>query len=105
MPAPEITDEMRAQALEKARRLRRERAELMRRVKAGEVDPLGVLMRRDEAAGGIRVHAFLKALPGIGETKAARMMAEYGISEGRRLRGLGARQRERVVAAIKRAEG
>jgi ribosomal protein S13 len=37
-------------------------------------------------------------MPGIGKIKAKRMMETLGIAENRRLRGLGDRQREALLA-------
>ena len=40
----------------------------------------------------MRVSALLESLPGIGRVRARQVMAEIGISESRRVRGLGTNQ-------------
>ena len=44
----------------------------------------------------------LESLPGLGKVKARRMMEELGISEQRRLQGLGTNQREAVLKATQK---
>ena len=101
---PELTDEQRAAALAKAARARHDRAELLRKVKAGEVRPEDVLMRRDDLVKKTRVLRFIKAWPGYGDAKARKLMARLGIAEGRRLGGLGSRQRQGLLDAIAAAK-
>jgi ribosomal protein S13 len=48
----------------------------------------------DEAVGKMRVVAVLEALPGVGKVRAGRIMERLEISPSRRVRGLGAKQRE-----------
>jgi ribosomal protein S13 len=50
------------------------------------------------ALAGLRVTDALGALPGVGPKGVERIMAECGIATSRRLRGLGQRQREALVA-------
>ena len=49
--------------------------------------------RRDETVGKMKVSRSLESLPGLGKVKARRLMETVGISESRRLQGLGAKQR------------
>ena len=42
----------------------------------------------------------LTSLPGLGKVKAHRLMEKLGIAESRRLRGLGAKQREALIDAL-----
>lgn len=51
---------------------------------------------RDEVVGKMKVVAVLESLPGVGKVKARRLMEEIGISETRRLQGLGDNQRKRL---------
>jgi ribosomal protein S13 len=46
----------------------------------------------------MRVSALLESLPGVGKVRARQLMEKIGISESRRVRGLGANQ----VAALHR---
>ena len=56
----------------------------------------------DEIVGKMKVLAVLEALPGTGKVKARRLMEHVGISETRRLQGLGAKQREALLEAATR---
>jgi hypothetical protein len=46
-----------------------------------------------------KVTALIKALPGYGPAKAAKLMADAEIDENRRIGGLGDRQRAALLAA------
>ena len=45
----------------------------------------------------MKVLAVLESLPGVGKVKARRTMEEVGISETRRVRGLGEQQRSKLL--------
>lgn len=101
MPLPPLTPEQRAAALEKAAAARRARAEVKNRLKysqgsLGEVIEEG---HKDEVIGKMKVSALLEALPGVGKVRARQIMEEIGISESRRVRGLGANQ---IAALVER---
>ena len=99
---PALSDEQRQAALEKAALARRTRAELKERLKMGSVS-LGELLdqaENDEIIAKMKVVAVLESLPGVGKVKARRTMEEIGISETRRVRGLGAQQREALLKAF-----
>ncbi|MEH3077268.1 integration host factor, actinobacterial type [Quadrisphaera setariae] len=101
MPLPNLTPEQRAAALEKAAAARRERAEVKNRLKHSQGD-LGDVIREgqeNDVVGKMKVSALLEALPGVGKVRAAKVMEEIGISETRRVRGLGANQ---ISALIER---
>lgn len=102
MEPPKLTPEARREALEKAARARRERAVVKERLRSGELTLAGVLelADRDELAGGMKVKAVLTSLPGLGKVKSHRLMERLGIPENRRLRGLGAKQREALLSAL-----
>ena len=53
--------------------------------------------RTDDVLGKLKVSSLLESLPGIGKIKARAIMAEIGISETRRLRGLGPHQARALV--------
>jgi len=48
----------------------------------------------------MKVKAVLASLPGLGKVKSHRLMEELEIAENRRVRGLGSRQREALLAAL-----
>lgn len=98
---PELTPDQRAAALAKAAEARRARAEVREALRVGEMTLQDVLDRAgDDLIGGIKVKAVLTALPGLGKVKSFRLMERLGISESRRLRGLGSRQREALLAEL-----
>jgi hypothetical protein len=99
---PSLSPEQRQAALEKAAIARRERAELKEKLKMGSVNlkELFTMAETDEIVGKMKVLSVLESLPGVGKVKARRTMEEIGISETRRLRGLGAQQREKLLGAF-----
>ena len=92
---PALTPEQRAAALEKAAKVRRERAEVKERLKLNRLTLADLLNEADsnETIGKMKVVSVLESLPGLGKVKARRLMETVGISESRRLQGLGAKQR------------
>ena len=96
---PKLTDAQRQAALEKAAQARRVRAETKEQLKTGSLS-LAQLFERadnDEMVGKIKVLALLESLPGVGKVKARRTMEEVGIAETRRVQGLGAQQRAKLL--------
>jgi hypothetical protein len=93
---PPLTPEQRSAALEKAAAARKARAELKVRLKSSGTSLADVLAAgdSDEAIGKMKVVAVLEALPGVGKVRAQRLMEKLEISPSRRVRGLGAKQRE-----------
>ena len=95
---PPISPEARAAALDKAAAARRQRAELKEKLKMGSVT-LAELFEQadDETIAKMKVLAVLESLPGLGKVKARRLMEEIGISDTRRVQGLGANQRKALL--------
>jgi len=96
---PALTAEQRQAALAKAAKVRRERAEVKEKLKIGSIS-LADLLRTaetDETVGKMKVLSVLESLPGLGKVKARRLMESVGISESRRLQGLGTNQREALL--------
>jgi signal recognition particle GTPase len=100
MPLPQLTDGQRKAALEKAAAARHARAELRDKIKKGEITLEEVLDSEDPIAARMKVSALIESLPGYGKAKAAKIMNELGISPTRRVKGLGARQREQLLEAL-----
>ncbi len=100
MPLPQLTDEQRKAALEKAAAARHARAELRDNIKSGKVTLEQVLDSDDPIANRMKVSALIESLPGYGKAKATKIMDELGISASRRVKGLGARQREQLLEAL-----
>jgi len=99
---PTLTAEQRQAALEKAAIARRERAELKERLKMSSLTLTELLDQAEgnDVIGKMKVVAVLESLPGVGKVKARRTMEEIGISETRRVRGLGGQQREALMRAF-----
>ena len=100
MAIPQLTDEQRKAALEKAAQARHERAELRDKIKKGEISLEDVLDSEDPIASRMKVSALIESLPGYGKAKASKIMDELGISATRRVKGLGARQREQLLEVL-----
>ena len=96
---PELSPDARQAALAKAADARRQRAELKEKLKMGSVslDELLAQAEGDDVIGKMKVVAVLESLPGVGKVRARRLMEELKIAESRRVRGLGAQQREALL--------
>src|SRR6185436_4861467 len=95
MPLPTLSDEDRKAALAKAAEARRKRAEL----KSGKRNLKDVLSKNnDDTVGKMKVSNVLESLPGVGKVRARKLMEKLDISASRRIRGLGAKQRESLLA-------
>ncbi|HVM07086.1 MAG TPA: integration host factor, actinobacterial type [Acidimicrobiales bacterium] len=92
---PSLSPEARQAALEKAAAARRQRAELKEKLKMGSLTLKELLdqAERDEVVAKMKMVTVLESLPGLGKVKARRLMEEIGISETRRVQGLGDKQR------------
>jgi signal recognition particle GTPase len=101
---PALTAEQRQAALQKAARVRRERADVKEKLKLGSLTLAELLKQaeNDETVGKMKVVSVLESLPGLGKVKARRLMETVGISESRRLQGLGAKQRADLLRSTAR---
>ena len=99
---PSLSPEQRQAALEKAAAARRQRAELKEKLKMGSTSLRELLeqAQRDEVVGKMKVLSVLESLPGLGKVKARRLMEEVGISETRRIQGLGEKQRVKLFELL-----
>lgn len=96
---PALSPEARQAALEKAAAARRQRAELKDKLKMGSMSLKELIdaSKLDEVVAKMKVLNVLESLPGVGKVRARRLMEEVGISDARRVRGLGAQQREALL--------
>lgn len=97
---PKLTDEQRRAALAKAAEARRVRAEAKELLKTGSMT-LSELFRKageDELVAGLKVESLIASMPGTGKIKAKRLMESIGIAGNRRIRGLGHKQKEALLA-------
>lgn len=99
---PPLTEEQRRDALAKAAAARRKRAELKEQLKSGRTTLKELLERQDEVVGKMKVSTVLESLPGVGRVRARKLMERLDISESRRLRGLGAKQKENLLQEFAR---
>jgi hypothetical protein len=104
---PPLSPEQRQAALDKAAEARRQRAEVKAKLKQGSMS-LGDLLDqggRDEAIAKLKVVSVLESLPGVGKVQARRIMSELDISDSRRVRGLGVKQRTGLLGHPKIVRG
>lgn len=96
---PARTPAEREAALAKAAHARTVRAGLKAEVASGEVDLAEVFRRADddEVVANIKLLTLIEAIPHMGKIKSRRLLEELRISRQRRLRGVGVRQRERLL--------
>ncbi|MFP5352778.1 MAG: integration host factor, actinobacterial type [Actinomycetota bacterium] len=100
---PPLTEEQRRQALEKAAIARRKRAELKEQLKSGRSSLRELLERTDdEIVGKMKVSTVLESLPGVGRVRARKLMEKLDISESRRMRGLGEKQKKNLLEEFAR---
>ncbi|MDQ3985251.1 MAG: integration host factor [Actinomycetota bacterium] len=99
---PPLTEEQRRVALQKAAEARRKRAELKEQLKSGRTTLRELLERNDEVVGKMKVATVLESLPGVGRVRARKLMERLDISESRRMRGLGAKQKENLLQEFSR---
>ena len=99
MALPQLTPEQRQANLDKAAASRRERAAVKNRLKNSGASLADVLRQGEtnEVIGKMRVIDLLQSRPGVGKVRARQIMERLGISESRRVRGLGINQ----TAALK----
>lgn len=99
MPLPPVlTEEQRRQALAKAAEARKKRAEVKDALRNGRTNLKELLGRTsDDVVGKLKVSAVLEALPGVGKVRARKIMEKLEISESRRMRGLGQKQKDSLL--------
>jgi DNA uptake protein ComE-like DNA-binding protein len=99
---PVLTPEQRAAALVKAAEARTARAEVKNKLKMGSLTLPEALSAADTdtVVGKLKVQTLLESLPGVGKVKARRLMEDIGISDTRRVKGLGPQQREALLTQL-----
>jgi S13-like H2TH domain len=98
MPLPTLTEEQRKEALAKAAEARRRRADLKAQLKSENTSLRDVLSRQGDAiVGKMKVSSVLESLPGVGKVRARKIMERLDISSTRRVRGLGAKQKDALL--------
>lgn len=92
----QISDQGRERSVE----VRRKRAALKERLKAGEISPADILNDEGNVASKIRLFAFLKNCPGVGAVGARTLLRALGLSETKTIRSLGPVQKARIVTTL-----
>lgn len=96
------TPEQVEHALARAQLARKERASMIAKVRSGELKLCDVLESDDQVAKMLPVRTLLKALPGVGPQTAEAACISVGVPAGRRVRGLGERQRTELMDRLAR---
>ena len=101
MAIPQLSEEDRKAALEKAKAARIKRAEIREELKSGKLTIAQVIdMKDDPIVGRMKVSTLIETLPGYGKAKSEKIMDELQIASSRRLRGLGERQRQALLKRL-----
>lgn len=93
---PTLTTEQRRENLDKAMQVRKERATIREGLKNGLIGIDEVFKLADggcAAAANMRVKQMISAMPGYAFAKTQQTMQKLGIADGKRIKGLGAKQR------------
>ncbi|MDR1082389.1 MAG: integration host factor, partial [Coriobacteriales bacterium] len=77
------------------------RAALRAKVKSGELSFAKVLAKAgDPIVDKIKVITLVESLPGYGKAKAAKLLADLDISDTRRVKGLGEKQKAALLERL-----
>jgi DNA uptake protein ComE-like DNA-binding protein len=97
---PQLTPEQRTAALAKAAEARAARAEIKARLKMGSMSLSDALSSTDVNVGKLKVVSLLESLPGVGKVKARKIMDDVEIADNRRVQGLGAQQKAKLLELL-----
>jgi len=97
---PQLTPEQRTAALAKAAEARAARAEIKARLKMGSMSLADALDSDDTNVGRLKVVSLLESLPGVGKVKARKIMEDVEIADNRRVQGLGAQQKAKLLELL-----
>jgi hypothetical protein len=100
--APERSLNQRMDALQRANEIRSRRAQLKRDLKGGRVSIQTLLLTPPEYVETAKVVDMLMAVPKYGRVKANKVLVTCRISPSKTIGGLSARQRDELVAALRR---
>jgi hypothetical protein len=102
MALPTFTPEQRAENLAKAAAARQHRADLKAKLAGGHLTLADVfdMASSSKVTADTKVIDLLKALRGVGEATAKKVMGEVGVAENRRVGGLTPRQKDGLVQEL-----
>lgn len=103
---PALDEDARARGRALALEARRRRAEIKRHLAdGGSVRDVIAMREHDTAVARMKARDLVEACPGIGPTRAGRILEQCHIAESRRLRGLGEHQVSALISALEGAGG
>lgn len=98
---PALDEDARARGRALALEARRRRAQIKRHLaEGGSVREVIEMREHDPAVARMKVRDLVEACPGIGPTRADRILAQCQVAESRRLRGLGEHQVSALISAL-----
>ena len=100
--APERSLVQRMEALERANRIRTQRAQLKRDLKAGRASIHDLLLEPPEYLETAKVFDMLLAVPKYGRVKVNKILVGCRISPSKTIGGLSPRQRTELVSMLRR---
>ena len=95
--APSRSLDQRLDALDRANRIRVQRAQLKRELKAGETSFDRILLDPPDFVLTAKVYDMLLAVPRLGRVRAGRLLTQCRISQSKTIGGLSERQRGELV--------
>ncbi|MBA2347354.1 MAG: hypothetical protein H0V81_03595 [Solirubrobacterales bacterium] len=99
---PERSLNQRMDALQRANEIRSRRAQLKRDLKAGRISIHTLLLEPPDWVETAKVFDMLLAVPKYGRVKANRALTTCRISPSKTIGGLSQRQRDELVASLRR---
>lgn len=93
MALPTLSDADRKKALAKAQESRKKAAEAKANIAAGKLRFDEISEIKEGPVSKLKVYDILRSYPGIGSERAKSIMADLGIVENRRIRGIGSNQK------------
>ena len=100
--APERSLNQRMDALQRANEIRSRRAQLKRDLKAGRASIHNLLLDPPEWVETAKVFDMLLAVPKYGRVKANKILTTCRISPSKTIGGLSQRQRDELIASLRR---
>jgi hypothetical protein len=100
--APERSLNQRMDALQRANEIRSQRAQLKRDLKGGRISIHTLILSPPKYVETAKVLDLLMAVPKYGRVKANKVLGTCRISPSKTIGGLSARQRDELVAALRR---
>lgn len=101
-PAPSRSLSQRMAALRRANDIRSQRAEIKRRIKAGNESVTGLIADPPEYIDTMKVWDLMIATPKFGRVKVNRILTQVRVSPSKTVGGLSERQRRELMSFLRR---